>query len=441
MTIAQTVPKGGNCLLFQTGLAPEPLLIRLDWHWSESKASEIDACLFLLTKDGVVASDEDFIFYNQRTTDLGYVRHLTATDSELVQGQAGFWVDVDKIPQSVTRLAITLTRQDRDHQSPPLQSLEQASLEIQGTSSSTQQARYEFSEDIQGKAALIVGEVYRYANGWKFRAVGQGFVGGLPALATHFGVHLQAETDQSTPESQEESEQVGVSLKPLRNRRSPHEILAEHTQQIKQNLEILLPKIKTACTHQINEGDTRMILNKIFDEVLGYRMEDIKTEQNIEGRRADYVLTVDGKNALVVEVKRAGMTLRRGQIMQATFYGAFSEIRWALLTNLMEWQLYRISTGDKVESHLVFTVNLKNGLDDDAAYYLTLISCYGLGRKGLLEKLWIRLSALSYESLATALLNQEIINKIRSFLSKESGISLTLNEVQLAIERNVLHLE
>ena len=40
------------------------------------------------------------------------------------------------------------------------------------------------------ETAMILGEVYRNAGEWKFRAVGQGFKGGLGPLATHFGVNI-----------------------------------------------------------------------------------------------------------------------------------------------------------------------------------------------------------------------------------------------------------
>lgn len=441
MTAATTVTKGGNCLLCQAGKTLAPLLVRLDWSLRDTESGDIDASLFLLAQNGAVAGDDDFIFYNQRMTGAGSVRHLTASDPELGPAQAGFWIDFNSLPSTVVRLAVGLTRHDGDDQGQSLASLERAVLEIHDRVESTALARYEFAGDVRDETALIVGELYRHTSGWKFRAIGQGFVGGLPALATHFGVRLQTEMDDRELEGPEAFDAGGVSLQTGRKRRSPREILAEQTLRIKQAMEKSIPHILAACTKQENETRTRMILDRIFQDVLGYRMENIKTEQNVQGRKADYVLSIEGQDALVVEVKRAGMPMRGRQIFQATSYGAYAGIRWALLTNLVEWQLYRISTGDRIEANLVFSVNLKNGLNDESAYHLTLISYYGFGRKGLLEKLWLKLSTLSYESLISALLNQEVINKIRSILIRESGITLTQDEVQAAIERNILHLD
>jgi tellurium resistance protein TerD len=37
---------------------------------------------------------------------------------------------------------------------------------------------------------MIFGELYRYGSEWKFRAVGQGYNGGLGPLARSFGVQV-----------------------------------------------------------------------------------------------------------------------------------------------------------------------------------------------------------------------------------------------------------
>ena len=50
--------------------------------------------------------------------------------------------------------------------------------------------RYDLSEDASTETAMIFGELYRNGAEWKFRAVGQGFKGGLGPLAAHYGVNI-----------------------------------------------------------------------------------------------------------------------------------------------------------------------------------------------------------------------------------------------------------
>ncbi len=51
-------------------------------------------------------------------------------------------------------------------------------------------ARYDLTEDASTETAMIFGEVYRHGAEWKFRAVGQGYQGGLAPLARNYGVNI-----------------------------------------------------------------------------------------------------------------------------------------------------------------------------------------------------------------------------------------------------------
>jgi tellurium resistance protein TerD len=51
-------------------------------------------------------------------------------------------------------------------------------------------ARFDLSEDMSTETAMIFGEIYRHSNEWKFKAIGQGFAGGLGPLARNFGVEV-----------------------------------------------------------------------------------------------------------------------------------------------------------------------------------------------------------------------------------------------------------
>ena len=50
-------------------------------------------------------------------------------------------------------------------------------------------ARFDLSEDYSTEISLIFGEVYIHNGEWKFRAVGQGFSGGLRELCQQFGIN------------------------------------------------------------------------------------------------------------------------------------------------------------------------------------------------------------------------------------------------------------
>lgn len=49
---------------------------------------------------------------------------------------------------------------------------------------------FDLLEDYSTETAMIFGEIYCYGNEWKFKGVGQGYVGGLTALAIQHGVNV-----------------------------------------------------------------------------------------------------------------------------------------------------------------------------------------------------------------------------------------------------------
>lgn len=225
-----------------------------------------------------------------------------------------------------------------------------------------------------------------------------------------------------------------------KKRKSPKEVMEGHLREIRQTANEMIPRLKLSLERNDNESDTRLLIDQILQNILGYKIEDIKTEQKVEGRKADYILSVNNQDAIVIEAKRMGMALRDQQTFQATSYGAQSGIKWVILTNGIVWRLYHISTGDRIETDLVFTIELADGLDEEEAYYFYLISKPGMSRKNLLHDLWRKISALCYDNIVNAILTEDVILKIRTVLTRKTGFKVTDAEVRNVIENNVFQL-
>jgi predicted type IV restriction endonuclease len=244
-------------------------------------------------------------------------------------------------------------------------------------------------------------------------------------------IELGSEEDEPTDDPAKNSKKT---------RRSPKEVMQENIEEIKAAVADFLPRLNASLHNQDNESDTRLLIDKMLQDILGYRIEDIKTEQRIEGRRADYVLSINNEDALLIEAKRIGMALRDNQIFQASAYAAYSGTKWVVLTNALVWQLYHVSTKDRVTTELVFTIDLKDGLDDDEAFNFYLISKNGLSRKNLLERAWQKISALCYDNIVEAILTDGVITRIRTTLSKATSCPLKDEEVRQTIEENIFQL-
>lgn len=447
-----SLAQGGNVALSQIHPGLRTAFVGLNWQIPAAAiAVEIDACVFALNADGVVRNDGDFIFYNQETGAGGAVERIADVASSAAHDRDGFVVALPDLAEAVQRLAFCLTLDTRKNGGEKtFGAANWVQARIVDQDDGQELAVYRSDGELSTETALIVAELYRFRDGWKFRAVGQGFAGGLRALATHFGV-LIADSIPSVSNSESagtlappeatlslsknfDETDATDSVKP-RQRRSRQDILATQVEDIEIRYRQIQPLLKRAMQDNPNESQSRLLLDRILQDVMGYALGEIKSEQKIQGRTADYVLAPGGIETLVIEAKRLGAPLRDKQIFQATSYAAYAGIRWALLTNVLNWQLYRVSAEDKVEADLVFSIDLQQGLAEESAYRLFLLSKTGIVRyEQQIEKIWRKKIALSPESLFAALLNEDVLNKIRIVLMRERGCALTAQEIQEAVE-------
>lgn len=188
-----SLSKGGNVSLSKEAPGLSNILIGLGWdvRSTDGAAFDLDASCFLLNADGKVRSDGDFIFYNNLKSADGSVEHtgdnLTGEgdgDDESVK------VNLSQVPGDVAKIAVAVTIHDADARRQNFGSVSNAFVRIVDSSTGTEITRYDLTEDSSTETAMIFGEVYRHNEEWKFRAVGQGFAGGLGPMARSFGVNI-----------------------------------------------------------------------------------------------------------------------------------------------------------------------------------------------------------------------------------------------------------
>ena len=98
-------------------------------------------------------------------------------------------VDLSRVPAEIQKLAVAVTIHDADARRQNFGMVQNAFIRVVNGDGDKEIARYDLTEDYSTETALIFGEVYRHGGEWKFRAVGQGFQGGLAPLARNFGVN------------------------------------------------------------------------------------------------------------------------------------------------------------------------------------------------------------------------------------------------------------
>jgi len=185
--------KGGNVSLSKEDPGLKVAMIGLGWdaRATDGAAFDLDASAFLLNADGKVRSDADFIFYNQKKSSDGSIEHqgdnLTGAgegDDEQVK------VTLAGVPAEVQRIAFSVTIHEAEARKQNFGMVSNAFIRVVNNDNNTEIARYDLSEDASVETAMVFGELYRNGAEWKFRAVGQGFAGGLGPLAKNYGVNV-----------------------------------------------------------------------------------------------------------------------------------------------------------------------------------------------------------------------------------------------------------
>lgn len=152
---------------------------------------DLDVMVFMVGPDEKVVTDKHFIFFNNLNAPDGSVEHtgdnLTGEgegDDEVVN------VDLSKISADVQKVVFTVNIFDGPKRNQNFGQVKNAFIRLVDRSSNQEIIRYDLSEDFSVETALIVAELYRRNEEWKFKAIGMGFKDGLQALARHFGVNV-----------------------------------------------------------------------------------------------------------------------------------------------------------------------------------------------------------------------------------------------------------
>lgn len=185
--------KGGNVSLTKEDPSIESITVGLGWDARSTDGSDfdLDASCFMLSERGKVRRDSDFIFYNNLKSECGSVVHMGDNRTGGDDGDdEEIMVDLSKVPPEVEKLAFTATIYDADERRQNFGMVSNAYIRIVNRKTGREITRFDLSEDASTNTAIIFGEVYRSGSEWKFRAVGQGYDGGLGPLAKNFGVNV-----------------------------------------------------------------------------------------------------------------------------------------------------------------------------------------------------------------------------------------------------------
>ncbi|WP_296268205.1 TerD family protein [Pseudomonas sp. UBA6562] len=191
--MAVSLSKGGNVSLSKEAPGLAEVTVGLGWDARVTDGAEfdLDASVFVVGENGKVLNDAGFIFYNNKTSADGSIEHLG--DNRSGQGDGDdeqVNVKLTGLAPDVKKLVFAVTIHDADARKQSFGQVSNAYIRVINKADGKELARYDLSEDASTETAMIFGELYRNGDEFKFKAIGQGFAGGLKPLAEAHGVSI-----------------------------------------------------------------------------------------------------------------------------------------------------------------------------------------------------------------------------------------------------------
>ncbi|MFD4394459.1 TerD family protein [Kitasatospora sp. NPDC058397] len=188
-----SLSKGGNVSLTKEAPGLSAVVVGLGWDVRTTTGTDfdLDASALLCNEQGKVASDGNFVFFNNLKSADGSVEHTG--DNRTGEGEGddeAIKVSLVGVPADVQKIVFPVSIYDAENRGQNFGQVRNAFIRVVNQADNTELARYDLSEDASTETAMVFGELYRNGAEWKFRAIGQGYASGLRGIAQDFGVNV-----------------------------------------------------------------------------------------------------------------------------------------------------------------------------------------------------------------------------------------------------------
>ena len=217
------------------------------------------------------------------------------------------------------------------------------------------------------------------------------------------------------------------------------------TKKTEDRIKASLPKFQTvlgkAKDRDLNESDTVSIITDILAEVFGYdKYMEVTSEFAIRGTYCDLAIKLNDKVEYLIECKAIGTELKEIHLNQAFSYGAKEGIQWIILTNGLDWRIYRMTfrqpvTWDMVARFDLSAVSAKDERDMDK---LVMVTREGV-EKGAREEMYSKVQCVNRHVAGALILSDAVVSVLkREFRRLSEGISVSDDEVVALLRGGVL---
>ncbi len=199
--------------------------------------------------------------------------------------------------------------------------------------------------------------------------------------------------------------------------------------------------LQAAKDRDVNESDTVTIITDMLSSVFGFdKYSEVTSEQAIRGTYCDLAVRLDGGIKYLIEVKAIGLNLKENHLRQAVNYGANQGIQWVILTNGVNWEIYRVIFEKPISHELICSFNFlelspRREQDQDQLFLL----CKEGLNKDAIEEFHEHVQSVNRFAIAAVVLSEPVLDVIRREIRRLSqGVAVTTDEIERILLGDVL---
>lgn len=187
-----SLQKGQKISLTKEGGGLKKVMVGLGWDEARPQATgffaslfapkpadiDCDAAVILCGADGKrigTSAKECCVYYGNLRHPSGAIVHQGDNLTGAGEGDdEQIMVDLSLVPANVDKLVFTVNIYDANVRKQDFGMIRNAFIRIVDMKGNNEICKYNLSDNYSGKTGVIVGEIYRHGNEWKFNAIGQG---------------------------------------------------------------------------------------------------------------------------------------------------------------------------------------------------------------------------------------------------------------------------
>ena len=217
------------------------------------------------------------------------------------------------------------------------------------------------------------------------------------------------------------------------------------TPTTKKRLDVAILKfkkiLKRAKERDVNEADTVTIVIDMLSEVFGFdKFSEITKEHKIKGSFCDLAVKLDERVEYLIEVKAIGLNLKENHLKQAVNYASHAGVKWAVLTNGINWEVYRVNVEKKVTKKLLFSWDFLELKSKDTEWQKELFALCKRGiQKKLVDHYYEYQQAVNPYMIGAILLSDGVVKATCRELSKlKKGIRIETKGIKNLMQHEVI---